>query len=397
MASDEKVVERIEDDAPFEVQPFDEKEFIRKELISFRTTLVLFVFSVVVAGITFFAWKAADLRFPILVLLAMGIGAALLRLLFKASRIDISHWKRREWAGTLFLYFFFWLGFTLLFVNPPFTDAAAPKIEIAAVPASQAPGAEVSLGAYIADNTGLGDDSPRFCVHRFNGTTAPAYDSLSETDRAGCASSWERVGDHPFWRHNESYPEGQYVVYALANDDHEQPANVQTTFNVSSPFVGGVSLPRDSRFVVADDALTVRLQPDLFARTVQFSLDGGATWHPFMPHSDPVKRDQKYWRTDPTYEGWTAGTHNVTIRVVLQPTFLRHEDQVLRGVAVDPDGPYVLTVDPGLPGIGASKVNPENDYPEFRYFHPASTPGPGLPGLLLAVLGLAALGRRRAA
>jgi len=393
MASDEKVVERIEDDAPFEVPEFDEKEFIRKELISFRTTLVLFIFSILVAGITFFAWKMTTphLRFPILVLLALAIGAALLRFLFKASRIDISHWKRREWAGTMFLYFFFWLGFTLLFVNPPFTDAAAPKIEVAAVPGAQGVGGSIELGAYVADNTGLGD-APVFCVHSYAGDAVPPYDNLTEAERTACRQDWQRDADRPFWSHNVTYPAGRYVAYVIATDENGQDATERTTFEVSSPFVGNVSLPRENKFVVPDDAITVRVQPQIVARTVQFSLDGG-DWHNMVPHTDPAKRAQNYWRTDATHEGWKAGTFNVTLRVLVQPTYLREPGNVLKGIAIDPKV-YRVTVDPALPEIGTQQLP---DPREFPYFNAARTPGPeGILVLGAGLVGLALARRRRA-
>lgn len=397
MASDEKVVERIEEDAPFDVAPFDEKEYIRKELISFRTTAVLFVFSILVAGITFLVWRYTHLRFSILVLLALAIGILLLRFIFKATRIDISHWKRREWIGTMFLYFFFWLGFILLFVNPPFTDAASPKIEVAAHPASQRPGGEVQLGAYVADNTGIAGP-PQFCVHRFEGDTPPRYEQLSEAERTACSEQWERLEGRPFWHDNGTFPEGRYAIYVVAQDQSGQSASYQGGFNVSSPF--SVSLPRDNKFINSEDALTVRVHADLFVRAVQFSLDGGTTWSNFELHPDPAKAADHYWRTEPRYEGWTAGTHNVTLRVALQPTYMRHEDHVLRGAAEDPNGPYTLTVDPGLPEIGTKKVDygrGRTDFPEFGYHNPAQTPGLGVPALLLGLVGLVVAGRRRAA
>lgn len=403
MSKDEKIIEKVEEDAPFDVQPFDEKEFIRKELISFRTTLVLFVFSVLVAGITFAVWRFAvpGIQFSLLVLIALGLGVALLRFIFKAVRIDVSHWKRREWIGTFFLYFFFWLGFVLLFVNPPFTDAAAPKIEAAALPAAQAPGAAVVLGAYVADNEGLGGD-PGFCVHAYNGTAPPSYESLSGAERSACDSDWERLPGQPFWHHNESYPAGSYAVYAVAGDSTGHQATQIETFNVSNPTT--VTPPRDNRFAIPDDPFTVRVHPDIYPRMVQFSLDDGGSWYDMVPHPEAARRLENYWRTDATYEGWTAGVHNVSVRVILQPTYLRDDSHVLRAVAMDASGPHRVTVDATIPGIGSKTPDYGRmgnqvltEYPEYRYVDPSQTPGIEAPLLLATLAGLAVAGRRRAA
>lgn len=393
---DQKAVDRITDDAPFEVPEFDEKDFIRKELISFRTTLVLFIFSLIVAGITFAIWLAIDPHpsFLLLALGALAIGAGALRFIFKAAKIDISHWARKEWIGTMFLYAFFWLGFFLLFVNPPFTDAAAPRIEVAAMPPAQAPMAPISLAAYIADNKGVEGGSVAFCVHKYSGAAPPGYGTLTEAERSACASVWPQRGDDPYWNTTQTLPAGKYVVYAVAVDTKGQNSTGLAIFEVSSPFVGNVGLPRDSKFVVPDDSLTVRVQPTIRARTVQFSLDDGTKWYNMVPHPDATKRSENYWRTDPSYEGWATGTYNVTVRVVPQPVYMRSADRALEQVARDPNGPYRLTIENNLPGIGATKANAGRDFPVEPYLGGASTPGLGVPAFLLALVGLAFVGRR---
>lgn len=386
-----KEIERVTDDAPFEVPAFDDKDFIRKELISFKTTLILFVLAIVAAAVTHFVWTSTHLQFFALALLGLALGLGPLPFLFRAAKIDISHWKRREWLGTSFLYLFFWLGFTLLLVNPPFTDAAAPRIETASSPRFQAPGHPIEFGAYVADNEGLRLETLTFCIQPFTGATPPDYASLSAADRAACKRDFERPGT-AFWRHNESFPAGRYAFYVSVDDQEGHHATQTTWVESGSPFASRPSLPRDAKFVTPDDRLSVQLRDEIHERDVEFSIDGGASWHPMRVHPDAEKAKANWWTTDPSYEGWSPGPHNVSLRVVEQPTFLRRDAYVVKGIANDPVPGYNVTVGPELSGVGATK---SPTYREFGFAGAGRTPGLGVPALLLGVLALVLVGRRR--
>ena len=158
------------EDLPFEVPDFNEDEFVRKELISFRTTVILFVFALLVALGTFFIWRASGLGFFLLFLMAMAVGA-LLPFIYKLLRVDISHFRRREWIGTMTLHFFFWLGFTLLLANPPISDSAAPVVEVYGTPTVQGVGNEVRFAAYVGDDKGVVASSIDFCLRQVNATS----------------------------------------------------------------------------------------------------------------------------------------------------------------------------------------------------------------------------------
>jgi hypothetical protein len=390
MAREDKIIE----DAPFDVPPFNEKEFIRKELISFRTTVVLFIFSVVIAGLSYALWRyRPETPFFFHIVLALAVGGIAFRFLFRAAKIDVGHWKRKEWVGTLFLYFFFWLGFFLLFVNPPLTDAASPHVEAAVSPGAQAPGQPITFGAYVADNVGIRAESVQFCIRPYSGTTPTAWSDLSGSDRDACARTFDRA-DNAFWRHTEAFnTTGRYAFYARAVDVNGHEAVTVIPFDVGSPFTARPSLPRDARFVVPDDRLSVQVDPKISVRAVQFSLDDGASWHNFRLHPDPDRARTGWWTTDPSYTGWTVGDHRVQVRVATQPHFFLHADQVVQNNALDAQGPYNVTVSPDLPSVGT--VDPPA-YGERRFVHPGQTPGLEAVAVLAALgAALALAGRRR--
>lgn len=389
--------EKIADDAPFEIPPFDEKDFIRKELISFRTTLFLFGFSVAVALLTYVLWRLQpDLRFAVHLAIAIGLGAGLLRVLFRLAKVDISHWGRKEWFGQFVLYFVFWLGFFLLLTNPPITDAAPPRLEVVASPAVQSPGQPVAFGAFISDNVGVDLDSLRFCVASFPaGTSAPtAYANLTAAQQADCAARWQRSETAPFWQY-ELVPtsNGTLAWFVQAEDKGGQRAERAGRVSVGDPFEF-VDPPRDARFVRHDDSFTVRIRSELVpnVRAVQYSLDAGATWYNFRQHPDAEKAKEGSWTTDPSFQGWSAGPQRVWLRVVEHPYFLRAaENRLAGGIAADPDGPYSVTVASELQRVG--EVEPPT-FDERSFVPPGQTPGFQVPSLLAGVATLAVLGRR---
>lgn len=371
MAS-EKQEERIIEDAPFEIPPFDEKEFIRKELISFKTTVILFVFSLITAGITYALWRAELLNFFSYLLIALGLAAIALRFLFKAAKIDISHWKRKEWTGTMFLYFFFWLGFFLLMSNPPITDAAAPAVTVHVSPAWQAPGQPVEIGAYVADNADLVEDSLTFRIE------GPGV--------TGDGPAWSKDPNDPFWTTSFVAPEnGTYEVVVTASDSVGAVNRTSTSFGVGNPFT--VEPPRDRRFAHSADVLLVTPRAGLDLYAVQYSLDGGATWYNFTQGTDAGT-----WVTKPTYAGWTTGDVQVVVQGLSQPQYFAHGDSVGPAAVRDPGGPYTITVDGTLPSVG------ETAPPTFKpaaWKDPKNTPGFGMLGVGLAlVAGLVLVGRR---
>lgn len=358
------------EDLPFEIPEFNEDEFVRKELISFRTTIILFVYSLAISLITIFVWRAYDVPFFALLLLAVAAGAAL-PFIYKMFRIDISHFKRKEWIGTMSLHFFFWLGFTLLLANPPLSDSAAPVVEIYGTPSVQNVGEEIKFAAYIADNRGLDESKTQFCLTRENST--------------GCLPlEWTKVEDKPVWtatwRPNAT---GKFAMTIDAVDDAGHPAEGVSTVNVTNPFPV-IDPPTGTTFNSLSQSLVVRPHAgfrDL--RAVQYVIDG--TPHNMLPPSG----DRPYWTSDPTYPGWKVGDNNVTIVALEQPVYL-HGYKLEGGIASSGAG-RLYKVDANFPDL-ASATSP--DLKERPAPNLAQTPGPSPLVLLIGILFVALAIRR---
>ncbi|MFA5944900.1 MAG: hypothetical protein WC876_10595, partial [Candidatus Thermoplasmatota archaeon] len=105
-------------DSDYEFIPpdFDEDAFIHREMVSFRTTLLLFLWGIVAAAVSWGAFAAmGGVKTGWLV--GLGIAAVFflgLKSVFTMLKVDIKHFGRREWLGTGALYFFTWLSFFII-------------------------------------------------------------------------------------------------------------------------------------------------------------------------------------------------------------------------------------------------------------------------------------------
>jgi hypothetical protein len=364
------------EDTPFEIPKFDEDEFVRKELISFRTTVVLFVYTIIVALISFAIWNATG-KFeglPFFAHFAIAIGLGLfLPFIFRAAKIDISHWRRREWIGTFFMFFFFWMGFSLILTNPPISDEAPPTIQVGISPQYQFLGQPVHVGVYVVDNEGLRADTLQFCIHKVVGAAPRSLADLTAENQSACRVEFDRDGDthrHTFVG-NES---GLYAVIVSVEDDKGQLQEVATNFTLEPTgpfrifeFSGDNRTRTGATFSLSSHSFRVclRTPPDepeprkgtKIARAelqgIQHSLDGIA-WHFFQRES----ADTSCWTSFAELQGWSKGTHRVHVRAVYQPVFVGtgSKEDVPQTNATHPDGPFTITISNDIQGdVGTKK------------------------------------------
>src|SRR3972149_3532754 len=100
--------------------------------------------------------------------LALGVGLPLmvsLRRGLPLLRIDTKAFKVRDWLGHSSTFFFSWLAFWILLMNPPFGDFTPPEIVSVGVNGLTVPGLDVTIlsvnwnvaviNATAGDNAGL--------------------------------------------------------------------------------------------------------------------------------------------------------------------------------------------------------------------------------------------------
>ena len=114
------------DESPDWVAPeFDEVAFMRREIEGARAAVATIIWAVVGAVIAFALFAVL----PFLAFLggiAVGFGLYFMLPLFG---VQVDAFKRKDWIGHGITYFFSWLAFWILFLNPPFGDFTDPTIQ----------------------------------------------------------------------------------------------------------------------------------------------------------------------------------------------------------------------------------------------------------------------------
>jgi hypothetical protein len=112
------------DDEPDWVPPeFDEVAYMHREIQAARVAVLTIAWAVVGAIVSYLLSANAAVAF------VAGIAAAFgLYFLLPLIGIDIKPFKRKDWLGHGVTYFFSWLAFWILFLNPPFGDFTDPTI-----------------------------------------------------------------------------------------------------------------------------------------------------------------------------------------------------------------------------------------------------------------------------
>ena len=114
------------DEAPDWVAPeFDEIGYMRQEMQAARASVATIVWAIIGAAVSFLLYSV----FPPLAFLgglAMGFGLYFMLPLFG---IRTAAFKRRDWIGHGMIYFFSWLAFWIILLNPPFGDFTDPTVD----------------------------------------------------------------------------------------------------------------------------------------------------------------------------------------------------------------------------------------------------------------------------
>src|SRR5256886_12014776 len=118
------------DDVPDWTAPeFDEVGYMRTEIRAARAAVATIAWALVGAAVSF-------LLYPVHPALAFFAGIMVgfgLYFFLPMIGISIDAFKRRDWSGHGITYFFSWLAFWILLLNPPFGDFTTPTIQAISV------------------------------------------------------------------------------------------------------------------------------------------------------------------------------------------------------------------------------------------------------------------------
>jgi len=336
-------------------------------MVGFRTTLTIFLVGILAAVVSWGLFIAVDgARVGWLIGMAVFVAFfAALKPLYRALRIDVAHYKRREWIGSAFLLFFTWLAFWLILINPPVSDFAEPDVAVYASPGVTETGGAVRFDVFYTDNDGVRERSFQLL--------GPGGAVLADAD------DLEPVGG-PHYRYTATgLSAGTYTYTAAGTDAGGRTGTANGTLEVRAEVlevvVGDLTNPTGTV------AVTVPLEPgEIYAVYLDVEESGD---HVYLRHD----AEFGFWEANRNFAGWQAGNNTFTV-VVEQPN--RFEGQTLvEGGVIRSDRTYTAEV--SQPGDNEDSA-PRRPNPTTAPVH--DVPGPALP-LVVGALLAAFLVRRR--
>lgn len=176
MARAAKKRKKEADDEEFQFPEFDEVDYMKREIEGAKAAILAVALAVPTAILL---WALTVAGIPVVAFfLGLGLTVSLPRIyrVLPYPKVNTEKFERKDWAGHGVTFFFSWLAFWVLLLNPPFADVTSPMIAGVSVNGvALAPGGvqndviyrvNSTLNATVYENVAL--DSVVFIV---NGTT----------------------------------------------------------------------------------------------------------------------------------------------------------------------------------------------------------------------------------
>lgn len=298
MAKKRKEGAEIDEKLDFQIPKFNEEAFIKRERRNIKTLFIAFLFGLLIAIICFAFWILLEGNFVRweLVLLVGVVNTFWIKHIFLRLNIDLTDFGRKGWLSTFATYFFTWLLFFIILVNPPIYDAEPPHVEVVALPGIQEPGGTILIAAYIVDNVGVNN----------------AGIILTITDPNGTLFTPEFTYENNVLRYIYENPNellGTFNYTFIVSDVNNRKSTTTGTFtyttdvlDVSSRFVGIIS--SDTILIRADE----RISNENFR--VYYKIDDG----PEINVNRKDVNDKEKYDTSAEFKGWIANS-NLTMHV----------------------------------------------------------------------------------
>lgn len=364
---------------------FDEDAFIHNEMVAYRATIVTILLALLASLVSlagFWAVHGQSVGWP-LGLAVFLVAALATKWVLRKSKVDVAPYTRGKWFGTYFMLFVTWLAFFIVLVNPPVGDFAAPQVNLAASPAIQQAGGNVTIDLVSSDNAALAS-------HDFQLTDAAGKVVADESALVSVGEQGERVSRLQLVAHDLA--PGTYHATATAVDARGHRTTGTTDIVVGPKvleFFGGDLTSIQNNVAVAVNGLaacdTGTIGKVACVRTVYLVGTGpsGATTNVTLKHNP----DKHLWEAYQTTEGWNNGLNSVMVVAEQGDQFFGSER--LHAAPLTLKGPFHVNV-----------TKPTSDLIHVDVLaNPAqpvrNVPGVGVAAVAVGLLALAFVARRR--
>ena len=383
LIGDRKMVKEKEE-YEFQMPQFDEDEFIGEQKKKAKSSFISFGFGILMGIICSAIWASlggSSLKWPVTFLLGICSIGFLIKI-FQFFKIDISTFERKDWLGTGAFYFFTFLAFFIICINPPFYDSSPPVIETFALPGTQEIGGHTVLTAKITDNVGLSD----------------AHIEIFTPNGEIINGSLLNDGDHMYFYEfmNTGNNTGMFTYHIISEDSNGNVAEETGNFTYRediiyiSEYQQGQSLSR-----LDEIKITVKkLYMDKDNMRVFYTVNNGEEINASYSGEDTYAGElYNIYTSSPDRIGWTTGfvTVDVFVEVIhyfVLPADINQTVRTSHGRIIDNQN-YSFFVE----SIG-SLPSPEIDLPQPQTLQRA-VPGFGILSLVIAVVFLGVLKRKR--
>jgi hypothetical protein len=158
---------RKEDEPEWTPPEFDEVGYMRKEIEGAKVAIVTIIWAFVGAVVAALLY---DYVHPVVGFLLGLATFGLLYFLLPILGLPIAEFKRRDWTSHGVIYFFSWIAFWIILLNPPFADHTPPTI------------VSIEVGSFTAQgNATLPAAGVMWCVSASPGSTATISTGSNKT------------------------------------------------------------------------------------------------------------------------------------------------------------------------------------------------------------------------
>jgi hypothetical protein len=365
----------------FQMPTFDEDEFIKEQKKKARSSFISFGFGILMGIICSTIWISlgdSNIKWPVTFLLGICSLGFLVKI-FGLFKIDISAFEKKDWLGTGAFYFFTFLAFFIIVINPPFYDSSSPVIETYSMPSVQETGGNIILAAKITDNIGIKDTNVEILTP--NGKTING--SLTKED------------DHIYYFDfiNSDNSVGMFRYHIQSEDSNGHKATQSGNFTYRDDVVH-ISEYQQGQHISRLDEIKIRVKKmdiDISHIRIFYTVNNGEEINASYSGEDTDANEYIY-TTSPDLTGWFTGFVTVEVFVEVVHYFVLPKDQIQtkrtsHGRIIDNQN-YSFFVD----SIG-SQPSPKIVLPQPQTLQ--RVPGFGILSLVIAVTLIALFKRKK--
>ncbi len=118
----------MKQETPFELEEFDEKEYLEEQLRIGKGVFISMAWAVVVGAMTFFVFQMFQDTWQYIFIPGF-FGVLALYLILPKFNVDLSIIPKKSWFNFVFSFGLTWLAVVVISLNPPFSDFSGPSLD----------------------------------------------------------------------------------------------------------------------------------------------------------------------------------------------------------------------------------------------------------------------------